>query len=188
MAASLARYPGLDLPVYGREVPVIIHRGELIATTFGDADTFIRRIDLSPWPGKENSLRQILDYADESLLEIASNCGAVVVKHQWGLQELGHEVKTPDYRVPEGHRLVAEVEVVRHPLVKAAPLYPTREQEADIDNAVRLHRESKMEKGEPYPNDITPDQFGRGASLTHGNRLHLLDLDLIFSSNPVAEQ
>ena len=188
MAASLARYPGLDLPVYEREVPVVVDKGGLIATTYGDADTFVRRIDLGPWRDEESSLREILDYADESLLEIASSCGAVVVQHQWGLQEIGHGIKTPDHRVPEGHRLVAEVEVVRHPLVKASPLYPTREQEADIDNAVRLHRESKMRKGEPYPSDISPDQFGRGISLTYGNRLHLLDLDLVFSSNPAAKQ
>jgi hypothetical protein len=182
MPATLIRYPGLDLPVHPPDAQVLYTKQDFIEAARGDAPSFLRRIHLYGWPRKDQALTEILKRADESFEEVAAGCGAVVVKHTWGLHRMPREWpgRTGGDWLPEGHILVAEVEVVQPINGSVVDSQPTRAQSSHITKSFLNHQENSKAAGIPSLSDALPHQYAHGVSLEHGLNLHFIDPDLMF--------
>ena len=116
---NLLRNPGLDLPIFPADTPVLHEKFEFeFAAARGD-ESFVRSVALDI-PG-DMPLLAALRQTDEELAILASTIdNTAVVDHQWGLvrstgenTETGHDFgPSGGHLIPKGYLLTACVEVV----------------------------------------------------------------------------
>ena len=121
----LARYPGLELPIFESGTAVAWTQDEIVTAATNEAFTdFVRRtalIDIGDDGHRleDKSLKDILSLTDRALdhmCEYVGN-GASPVKHEWALYKGAPPHALPDYHrsdthpsIPKGYSLVARVE------------------------------------------------------------------------------
>ncbi|HYF96425.1 MAG TPA: hypothetical protein VD947_00100 [Patescibacteria group bacterium] len=129
------KYQGIEIPLHGPEVDVPGFLDFPTAIREHEGPTFIRPIGIyfmgiESGSAQERSiaklgLSKILDMTDTELQEVAGLCEASIVGHQWGLHKVPekkqeilsrynpHPVPLLSRLLPEGHIVVAEVDVIK---------------------------------------------------------------------------
>lgn len=116
---NLLRHPGLDLPVFPADTPILHHPWEFELEVAAGEEEFVRSVSVDVPAGL--SLQNALAYTDEELDIAAEISGASVIPHQWGLVLSTKENTDRDHNygpsgahlVPDGYLLTAAVEVVQ---------------------------------------------------------------------------
>jgi|GEM_PF-3139327 hypothetical protein len=163
MFVGSSRYNHLDLPIYDPETDIKF--GPLtraLVETVTDP-SFVRAVRIRT-PRRLGKLTEALKRTDEELDLLAEHCGAIVIKHEWGLYPMPHrddndriERYRPDARnmrhlgIPRGHIVAAEIPVLPH-FEKLPPEESVRTQKS-VDEYLRLT------KG-PVLRDMAAHQFG----------------------------
>lgn len=178
MATLVHRY--IDLPVYDREAVVFTQKSQFWRAA-QKMPYFLRRLDIHNG-GKLNSLEDILRIADEGFEQVAQGCGAVVVRRSYGLYPKKDSAIPILDDLPPDHILVAEVESIKAPGGADQPLEPTDEQKSEIrqsgEGYIAQHRVGDVCWGD-YLGWNGLSQFTNGYTPTHGEALHLHDIDPI---------
>lgn len=139
------------------------------------------------------SLEEALRVANEGFNEVAAGCGAIVIKHTWGLynftQDSGpddrgakilgrHQNYSPDRElIPKDHILVAEVEKIK-PLEGENELtFPDEIQRRDISTSFIGYQTRRENLKKAHWIDCRPEQFVNGKSYHTGPGLILGDIE-----------
>lgn len=164
-------------------LPIYPNNGQIFDGSIGSRglgrlreDTFIRCVRLRTSNAKINSLHDILETADRLFEEAANFAGATVVNHQWGLT-LNHPGrythKDEDAVLPEGYRLVAEVERLTD------TLHPTDEQVSILNKYYSLQDSSEG----VFWTDYHAYQFTNGIGhINPDTQLYLHDIEPILDA------
>lgn len=198
--AHFSRYPGLDIPVFDRQPtvpPSSVFRGPRLASIITTARNngqkrILREVRL--YKGSADTpLISTLRAAEEIFEQIASSCGGVVLGHEYGLMPLS---RTEQARkkissskrnfsntfpcIPEGHKLVAAVDIMRNPT--NIPRFSKQAAEIrDTIHATQCSLELRPEKMPPYIwLDAGVKQFSR-AETNNPHQLVLHDIEPIIA-------
>jgi hypothetical protein len=179
--ANLVKHPGLDLPVFdvSREEVVDCLDVSLGLATIPEEDQFIRYVSLSEVSASHvsvDSLKKLLEIADNCFQDAARYIGGEVIKHTWGLVHDPFEgllFNSAEYMrsdlVPAGHILGAEVS-------RITPDLPISQDQKDYILAGR--RRYRREATGITWNDFRPEQFIQGlAPEEEESKLWLVDID-----------
>jgi hypothetical protein len=172
--------PGLELPVYNPETTIIADYDTLTEVSVLETDTFVRVVRFRA-PGSA-SLTEALAIADEEFDYIAQSVGAEVVGHSWGLlpitPELPNEyLENRDPLLPDGHILVAKVDVVR-----CLQLFLASEA-IDIERGVEDYNQYDSPSGLCWC-DANIDQFVFGTGKNRGEpSMWLVDIEPRLGTN-----
>jgi hypothetical protein len=111
-------YHEVDLPVYEADSPLTdparLEGAETLTST-----TFLRAVHADFYTADNSEtgigLKDFLDEADAELERAAGLCRASVAGHRWGLMQQPSDQRpyTHNLAIPEGHILVAEVDIIR---------------------------------------------------------------------------
>jgi len=179
---DLLRYHGLELPKFDPdEVPIAVSKEEIQqAAANTDSNTIVRLafLDAIGCP----TLKYAIDAFYDGIEQVSEDCGADVVGHQFGLCEwplmvpyaIGQDTLTENPGIlPEGHILVAEVDVIRN-LTEL-----TQAQEAAIACAAVAYRCQSLRSSFQHRwNDLLSEQFKNGVGpYETEERLWLLDIE-----------
>lgn len=182
---AIAKYPGLDLPVYDADAEVLSSKDEMmIAAAKAGKRHFVRTVSIT---GEGyDSLKQVLDTSDRELERIAELTHAEVIDHEWGLYRPGFKpladqvpVVRPRNLLPAGMLLVAEVEVIQN----ARPLnyIQSRRRQRVIDQYYGNYERPVFTQGKH--GDLFAGQYLRGYSFVKRARgIFLADIEPILGA------
>ncbi len=179
---TLLKYYDLDLPVYGPEAKVILRTDSLKLAAKQESSTIVRQTRLSAFGAP--SLKEALLIADQAFERVASNCGAIVLPHTWGLSRAPTGINpyiltssdplTEDL-LPEGYLLVAEVPVLQ------TVSRPSLQQIREARSASESYYESAP-NGELFWADSSPFQYINGVLEPENDlTLYLADIEPILA-------
>lgn len=187
MSLALAPNYGFELPEFSHKD--VLHNKDLMRRQ--TKDHFIRRICVGIG-FEELSLKEALDIADREFELAARYCGAIVVKHEWGIAKRQHTTNRlnmtrnnnllpnslPKSFGLDGYQLVAKVEKVKPSL--CIPESANQELRQGIDNYAYMQSTTNWRYWDlDNWNDDKNDQFVYGTSVSQPQDLyHLTDLDL----------
>lgn len=117
---NLARHWGLDLPVFPSDSEVL-NRWQVREIAEHPDNQVIRYVNIFAGGCRQLTLKKALRTADKEFRRVAEMGGAAVIPHTWGLYPRGpsfnpHSTQVEVDLLPQGHLLVAEVDVVRNPI------------------------------------------------------------------------